>query len=73
MNRIKVLLLGAGQRALGVGDFGRGSRTQLGPGPYQPVILLRLGHRWARAVDPQPGGDQVAIGFSDLEGNGVRD
>src|SRR5262245_23686789 len=71
--RIQIGLLGAGKGTLGVGNLRRRCIPDPGPGAYQPVILLRLGHGGTRAVDRQAGGNQVAIRLGNLEGDGIRD
>src|SRR5437870_4088654 len=73
VNRIQVGLLGACEGTLGVGNLGRRCIPHVGPGAYQPVILLRLDHGGAGPVDRQASGNQVAIGLGNLEGDGIRD
>src|SRR5262245_31890384 len=73
VNRIEVVLLRTGQRTLGIGYFCGRCVAYPGTGAHEPVILGRLGHRWARAVDPPTCRNQVTIGLGNLEGDGVRD
>ena len=73
VNRIEIALLSPGQGSFGVGDLGRRGIPLLKAGANQPVVFLGLGHSRTRTVDSQPGGNQLAIRFGNLEGDGIGD
>src|SRR4051794_23563643 len=67
VDRVEVVLLGAGQRGLGVGDLGGGRVALDRPRPDEAVILAGLLHRRAGAVDPQSGRHEPPVILVDLE------
>ena len=70
---VQVILLGAGQRGLRVGNLGGRGRTLAEPQLHEPVILAGLIDGRAGIVDADPGRDGVPVGLVDLERDLIRD